>query len=193
MKAVKLTALLVPLAMANLAGFQVQSWANEKSYNPDSVVGIWETAHEDSEWSHIEIFKKEDLYYGKIVWLSEPEYPPDDPEGMAGKPKVDRKNPDESLRDQSILDLEILYDFKYEKEHKWKDGRIYDPKSGKTYRCKMEIKEDGLLHVRGYVKVGFVKLGRTTEWTRVPIEASSEATSETPNETTSRSQSEPTE
>jgi hypothetical protein len=47
---------------------------------------------------------------------------------------------------------------------KWVDGRIYDPDNGKTYKCKMTLKEGGILHVRGYI--GISALGRTTIWTR---------------------------
>jgi uncharacterized protein (DUF2147 family) len=45
----------------------------------------------------------------------------------------------------------------------WEDGKIYDPKNGKTYSCKMTL-EGNELKVRGYV--GFSLLGRTTVWTR---------------------------
>jgi len=141
--------------------------ADESPVDPDAVLGIWETPHEEDGWSRIEIYQCEDKYCGRIVWLNEPLYPADDDEDMAGQPKVDRKNPDESLRSRSIQGLELMHSFVFDGKHTWKDGRIYDPKSGKTYRCKMEISEDGILKVRGYVKVGFVKLGRTSEWTPV--------------------------
>jgi hypothetical protein len=45
----------------------------------------------------------------------------------------------------------------------WSQGKIYDPKNGKTYSCKMTL-EGNELKVRGYV--GFSLLGRTTVWTR---------------------------
>jgi len=141
--------------------------ADESPAEPDAVLGIWETPHEDSGWSRIEIYKCGNHYCGRIVWLSEPLYSDDDSEGMTGKPKVDRNNPDESLRGRPILGLELMHSFAYDGEHQWKDGRIYDPKSGKTYRCRMEISDEGILKVRGYVKVGFVKLGRTSDWIRV--------------------------
>jgi uncharacterized protein (DUF2147 family) len=43
-------------------------------------------------------------------------------------------------------------------------GTIYDPKSGKTYSCKMTLKGDKL-DIRGFV--GLSLLGRTETWTRV--------------------------
>jgi uncharacterized protein (DUF2147 family) len=52
-------------------------------------------------------------------------------------------------------------------KNKWEDGRIYDPENGKTYRCKLTLKDEDTLELFGYVKVGFVKLGRDTTWLRV--------------------------
>ena len=50
------------------------------------------------------------------------------------------------------------------------DGRIYDPVAGKEYRCKLTLKDADTLEVYGYIKVGFVKMGRDTSWKRVAAE-----------------------
>jgi uncharacterized protein (DUF2147 family) len=64
-----------------------------------------------------------------------------------------------------------MHSFRYD-DGKWKDGRIYDPKSGKEYRCELKLTQGGeVLEVRGFIKVAFVKLGRTTAWTRYTQEA----------------------
>lgn len=128
----------------------------------DAIVGLWST--EDDE-AHVEISKRGDTYAGKIVWLSEPVYPPDDDRGMAGQTKVDRNNPDTSLRTVPILQLEIMSGFDYAGDGLWKNGTIYDPDNGKTYKCKMTLRDDGTLGVRGYI--GFSLLGRTSTWTPV--------------------------
>lgn len=45
-------------------------------------------------------------------------------------------------------------------------GKIFDPKSGKTYKAKAEVSADGkTLKVRGYL--GVSALGRTQTWVRV--------------------------
>lgn len=126
----------------------------------DDVLGVWNTAEGRSR---VEVYKCADRYCGKIIWLKEPLYPESDNQGMAGKPKVDRDNPDPALRGQPLLGLEILRDFEYE-DQQWRGGTIYDPKKGKTYKCKITLGDDGKLNVRGYI--GFSLLGRTTEWTR---------------------------
>ena len=129
-------------------------WATQASgHNQDSIVGQWYTAEGTSL---VEIYKCLDFYCGRIVWLK-------NPRNEKGKDKIDEKNPDESLRNRKLLGLQILNGFTYEGENKWEGGKIYDPKSGKTYSCKMQL-EDGTLRVRGFV--GFSLLGRTTVWTK---------------------------
>ena len=131
-----------------------------------SVLGLWETAREDDgQWSRVEIFPCGDRYCGKIVWLSEPLVTEQEDPGQAGEVRLDVNNPDQELRARRILGLELMHSFRFD-DGKWKDGRIYDPRNGKTYRSEMKLAENGVLEVRGFVKVAFVKLGRTTKWTR---------------------------
>jgi uncharacterized protein (DUF2147 family) len=128
---------------------------------PDGILGLWNT---DKNESKIEIFKCGDKYCGRIAELKEPNYPADDKEGMGGKPKVDRKNPDPALRTHPIVGLQLMRGFVYSGGNVWEDGRIYDPNDGKTYKCKMTLSSPNRLEVRGFI--GFSLLGRTTVWTR---------------------------
>lgn len=123
----------------------------------DDVLGIF--LNQDGD-AHVEIFKNNGKYYGKLVWLK---FPVDD---ETGKPKLDKKNPDEALQSRPVWGLEILKDFVYDADSKeWNDGEIYDPKSGKTYSCYMVFEGAETLKIRGYI--GFSFIGRTTLWTRV--------------------------
>ena len=123
-------------------------------YEGDSVIGVWLTQDKDSK---IEIFKKGNKYFGKIVWLKEP--------NRWGKPKMDYKNPESEKRKRAIMGLVIMTDFVYEGDYEWNDGEIYDPKSGNTYSCNMELSKDkNTLEVRGYI--GISLFGRTNTWTR---------------------------
>ncbi len=132
----------------------------------DALVGLWATDPDSEDGqAHVEIFEKNGKYYGKLVWLEEPVYPADDEQGMAGKTKIDRENPDESLRSRPIQDLEIMSGFEYDGDNKYKKGKIYAPDEGKTYKCKLTIDEDGNLKVRGYI--GMAMIGRTEIWTPV--------------------------
>src|SRR3546814_739343 len=53
-----------------------------------------------------------------------------------GHPKTDVKNPDPALRKRPVIGMTILSGFKAE-DGEWKNGRIYDPESGKTYRSRL--------------------------------------------------------
>lgn len=126
----------------------------------DRVVGLWLTEERDA---HVRIERVGDRYQGAIVWLAEPEFPADDDQGMAGRPKVDRENPDPNARATPILGLVIVRGFRYQ-DGEWQGGTIYDPNNGKTYKCRMWFDGD-VLRVRGFI--GISLLGRSTSWTRV--------------------------
>ncbi len=132
-----------------------------QAQNADAIVGKW---LDGKGKAHIEIYKADGKYFGKIVWLKEPVYPADDKKGMAGKEKVDRENPDQARRTKPLLGLLILRDFVYS-DGIWQQGRIYDPENGKDYKCKMTLKSADALDVRGFI--GFSFIGRTENWTRV--------------------------
>lgn len=122
--------------------------------NKDAILGKWVNSTGEA---HVDITKKGDKYFGKIVWLKEPK----DEKGVV---KSDVKNPDAALHSRPILGLEILTNFIYD-DGKWTDGKIYDPKSGKTYSCNMTMKGNDVLNMRGYV--GISLLGRSETWKRV--------------------------
>lgn len=134
----------------------------------DTILGIWETEHEDGNWSHVEVYKKDGKYFGRIIWLKNPLYDVGEVDGMDNKPRRDLENSDKTLQNRPIIGLEIASGFSHNGKNKWEGGRIYDPASGKSYDCKITMKEDGSLEIFGYVKVGFVKMGRNTAWVRVP-------------------------
>lgn len=126
--------------------------------NPDAILGKWNDAKKEGVF---EIYRDGDRFFGRIAGLKTEVYPPGDPE--AGKKKHDRENPDPALRSRDMMGLVFLKDFRFE-EDKYVGGTIYNPESGKTYKCKMHVEGD-TLHVRGYIGVSF--LGKTEHWTRV--------------------------
>lgn len=118
----------------------------------DEVIGFWLT---DDGKAKVEIYKDQGKYNGKIVWLKEPL-------NEAGKPKMDKENPDKALKSRPIIGMNLIQGFEYE-DGKWEMGEIYDPENGKTYSSKMTLKR-GKLEVRGYI--GISMFGRTVVWTR---------------------------
>ncbi|MGD1840507.1 MAG: DUF2147 domain-containing protein [Thermonemataceae bacterium] len=121
----------------------------------DDIVGAWKTG----EGTAIVAIKKSKSgkYFGRIVWLKEPN-------DENGKPKVDGKNPNESKRDRRLLGMVNLVGFEYVGDGKWEKGTIYDPKNGETYNCEIALEGENTLNVRGYIGVSL--FGRTDVWTR---------------------------
>lgn len=128
---------------------------------PDAILGHWKTAEEKSR---VEIFRCGERYCGRIASLKEPTYPADDPQGMAGQPKVDRNNPDAALQVRPIVGLQLMEGFTYSGSNLWEGGTIYDPENGKSYQCKMTLTAPDRLEVRGFI--GISLFGRTSLWTR---------------------------
>lgn len=124
----------------------------------DALIGVWEPSHGKAR---IKIDKIADKYYGRIVWLKEP----NDPE--TGEPKLDRNNPDESMRSAPLRGYRMLKDFTYKGDGEWSEGTIYDPENGNTYSCVIKLKDENTLDIRGYI--GVKTFGRTDEWKRLQL------------------------
>ncbi|MGI4757157.1 MAG: DUF2147 domain-containing protein [Janthinobacterium lividum] len=87
----------------------------------------------------------------------------------AASAQVDGNNPDAALRTRPLCGLPIGQGFHGSDANKAEGGKLYDPKSGKTYKGIMTSEGDTLL-LRGYV--GIAAFGRTEKWDRVttPVE-----------------------
>ena len=125
------------------------------------VLGVWTTA---DNRSRVEIFKKQDKYFGKIISLKQPNFPAGDKRGMGGKPQVDRENPKPELRARSLVGLEIMSGCVYSGKNEWNSGHVYDPENGKTYKCHLTLAATNRLELRGFVGISLI--GRTAVWTR---------------------------
>lgn len=119
----------------------------------DDILGKWLNSSGEGQ---IEIYKKGDKYFGKLIWIKEP--------NENGKPKLDIKNPDAKLKSNPLVGLNIVKDFVYDGV-KWTDGKVYDPKTGKTYSGNMSMTGLNQLNMRGYIGISLI--GRTENWKRV--------------------------
>jgi uncharacterized protein (DUF2147 family) len=124
--------------------------------NSDDLIGIWEPS---SGKARVKIEKVGNKYYGKIVWLREPLDP------VTQQPKVDKNNPDESMRTVPLKGYRLLKDFEFKGKGLWENGTIYDPENGSTYNCTIKMKDKNTLDIRGYI--GVSALGRTDVWKRL--------------------------
>jgi uncharacterized protein (DUF2147 family) len=90
-------------------------------------------------------------YQGKIVGGNSPQ-------------RRDQNNPDPARRSQLLLGQRIFQGMKYDGEGRWSGGTIYDPDSGRSYKCRLQRLDPDRLQVRGFI--GFALLGRSQLWTR---------------------------
>jgi len=125
----------------------------------DEILGLWHTTDDKAV---VQISKVNNQYFGRIISLKDPNWPPNS--GARGTPKLDRRNPNPELRNRPIAGLQFMGNFVYAGNNVWEGGKIYDPESGKSYKCKLTLSNPNRLLVRGYV--GFSMLGRTEVWTR---------------------------
>ena len=124
----------------------------------DDLLGTWLSGDKKG---HIEIFKKGEKYYGKIVWLREPK-------NEKGEAMKDSNNPKEELQKRPLIGLVNLQDFEYDAADKeWEEGTIYDPENGNTYSCYITMENQNTINVRGFI--GFSLIGRTDVWTRLEV------------------------
>jgi len=102
----------------------------------EQICGTWLNEEKDS---HIEIFRRNGKFYGKVVWLKEPL-------DKEGKPVTDLNNPDPKLQKRPILGIEIISGLEY-RNNKWVNGTIYAPKRGQYAECSAIISSKGTLEL----------------------------------------------
>lgn len=123
------------------------------AFAQESILGKWKTIDDENgkPRSVVEIYKKGDLFYGKVVDMYlEPHEDPD--------PVCDDCDEDDDRYMKKVRGMEILRGAKKDEEE-YVDGKILDPENGKVYNCKLWL-EDGDLKLRGYIAFFF----RTQTW-----------------------------
>jgi len=78
--------------------------------------------------------------------------------------RLDEKNPDPAMHGHELRGQVILKGMAWQGDGRWSGGTIYEPDTGRTYKCNVELQADGTLKVRGYI--GFSLLGKSQIWTR---------------------------
>ncbi len=125
--------------------------------NADRILGVYKAVEEGKE-SKIEFTKRANgSYRGQIIWLRQPNNPD-------GSPKMDLKNPDEMKRkvraDRIVVVDDIVYDAK---KNVWKEGHVYDPTKGKSYKVEVSFKDERTLRVKG----SLVGISKSVYWEKI--------------------------
>jgi uncharacterized protein (DUF2147 family) len=136
----------------------MQTYAIMPGDDGDRLLGVWEPSNGRAR---VKVEKIGSKYYGKIVWLKEPNDP------KSGLPKTDMNNPDANLRNVPLKGYRMLKDFVYQENNQWSEGTIYDPLNGSTYSCTIKMTDPNTLDIRGYI--GVSAFGRTDIWKRLAV------------------------
>jgi len=122
----------------------------------NNVLGTWKSIDDETgeAKSHVQIFKKGDKLYGKIVKILTDK----GDDALCDACKGKKKN-------QPVLGMAIIEKLEYDGE-RWRGGQILDPEDGNTYGCVVWTPDDNdnVLKVRGRHWTG---LYRTQTWHRV--------------------------
>ena len=140
--------------VALLAGTAFSAFAQATS-----PAGVWKTIDDSTkkEKSLVRIVEANGVYSGKVEKFLDPETAKD----------VTCKDCSDERKDKPILGLTIIRNMKQSADDKavFEGGDILDPNSGKLYKSKMKLVDNGSkLEVRGFV--GISLLGRTQTWIR---------------------------
>jgi len=148
------------LVIASLAAFVITLSA--PALRAQGVLaGTWKTIADEGPdkgkaKSHLELFEKDGAFFARVAkLLLEPQ------DKLCEKCKGDLKN-------KPVVGLIIMSDMKktgvLDKDfgEEYAGGEIMDPENGKSYRCKIWVKDD-VMTVRGYVAF----FHRTQNWYRV--------------------------
>jgi uncharacterized protein (DUF2147 family) len=120
-----------------------------------NIYGKWKTIDDKTgeAKSTVEIYKKDGKVYGKIIEI----YNPKDRDALCNTCEGTDYN-------KPVLGLIIIKDMTQEGIY-FKNGTIFDPEDGKTYKCRLSLDENNpdILLVRGYISF----LYATQNWIRI--------------------------
>ena len=116
----------------------------------DPVEGEWLTQDKAGKVRIAPCPARPDRMCGTTSWVKDP------------TKVLDVKNPDAAMRTKPLLGQQVMRDFKQAAPGRWTGGKIYDPKTGKTYDSKITAAPDGALKVAGCV----LMVCQAQTWTR---------------------------
>lgn len=144
-----LTLSLVPAATAATSAVADASAQAPADAQVGQILGRWLTETRDGI---IEISVAADgTYQGRLIGGDAPK-------------RVDTNNPDPARRSELLLGQIILQRLSYKGQGQWSGGSVYDPNTGRNYRCSVEMIDADHLRLHGFIGISI--LGRSQLWTR---------------------------
>lgn len=125
--------------------------------NLTDLVGVWMSENKKQK-VRVSYDATRKTFTGRLEWMYEDDQ-------SQGRKMLDVNNPNPKLKTRRVTGITFLHSFKYEGDNKFR-GYIYDPVSGKEYRCLLTIRPDRkTAEIRGYILIPLI--GRTEIATKV--------------------------
>lgn len=121
----------------------------------DKVVGTYKAVR-NGVTSKVKVFKHNGGYRAQVIWV-------DNLKKADGSTRTDEKNPDASKRKTPANQIVLIDKVTYDGKDKWKDGKIYDPTSGKSFTVTLYFKDSRTLTVKGSIGPFFERM----YWTKI--------------------------
>ena len=138
------------------------SFLNSNIFADANIFGYWLTSG-----SIVKVENCDNLVCGKIITVFVED-------GIDPNSILDKNNKNKSLRERTLVGVDLLSEFQINKEDQktFKGGKIYDPRSGRTYNSNLYYKPSGNLKVEGCLR----SFCRGEEWQPLVIEIKDDGT-----------------
>ncbi|MBO4586633.1 MAG: DUF2147 domain-containing protein [Bacteroidales bacterium] len=142
------------ITMFTFGGAMAQNALNNAA---DNVVGVYEGSQNGDKFKAKIVKLTNGTYRGQVIWMQ-------NPNDANGKKRLDKKNPDEKLRNTPCDQIVLFSGLEYNaKKKRWDGTKIYDPQRGMRANLTVEFDKDGRLKLRGSI----LGIGETVYWTKV--------------------------
>ena len=140
------------------------SFLNSNIFADANIFGYWLTSG-----SIVKVENCDNLVCGKIITVFVED-------GIDPNSILDKNNKNKSLRERTLVGVDLLSEFQINREDQktFKGGKIYDPRSGRTYNSNLYYKPSGNLKVEGCLR----SFCRGEEWQPLVIEINDDGTIE---------------
>ena len=116
------------------------------------ILGFWLMPENEGI---IEIYKIDNFYNGKIIWMLEKE--------KDGSLLKDKENPVDSLQNRAVVGLQVMRNYKYDEDGVWNGGTFYAAKKGKTLEPDFVFVDENTIDI----EVSFFLFSKTIRLTRI--------------------------
>lgn len=142
----------------------ILSFLNLNIFADNNIFGYWLTSG-----SVVKIENCNNQVCGKIITIFVDDEV--DPKSI-----LDDNNKNKSLRDRMLIGIDLLSEFEINDQDQktFKGGKIYDPRSGNTYKSNLYLDQSGILKVEGCL--AFICDGE--EWQPLIVKTNEDGTQE---------------